>query len=138
MKLSMMVVITSWAPKRALSTPAAAPQAAPVPKAVATQSGTSSQAGRPAPAIPTQAVAEVVGGGGGGVQLAGDGPRLQYEQAVGERHPLLELGRDQQHRRAPVTQRDQLPVDALDRPDVDAARRLRREQQARRRRELAA
>ncbi len=59
MKLSMMVVITSWAPKRALSTPAAAPQAAPVPKAVATQSGTSSQAGRPAPAIPTQAVAKV-------------------------------------------------------------------------------
>ena len=57
MKFIMIVVITSCAPNRALSTPGIAPHAPPERTAARKQSGTSSHAGHPANAIPTQAVA---------------------------------------------------------------------------------
>ena len=58
MKFIMIVVITSCAPKCALSTPGIAPHAAPATIAVRKQSGTSSHADHPAKVIPTQAVAK--------------------------------------------------------------------------------
>ena len=57
MKFIMIVVITSCAPKRALSTPGIAPHAAPERMAAAKQRGISSHAGQPAKVIPAQAVA---------------------------------------------------------------------------------
>ena len=56
MKFIMIVVMTSWAPKRALSTPGTAPQKPPARSAARKQSGTSSHAERPAKVMPTQAV----------------------------------------------------------------------------------
>ena len=54
----MMVVITSCAPKRALSTPGTAPQMPPARMAARKHSGSSNTAGRFASSIPTQAVAK--------------------------------------------------------------------------------
>ncbi|OGF23154.1 MAG: hypothetical protein A2V63_05345 [Candidatus Eisenbacteria bacterium RBG_19FT_COMBO_70_11] len=57
MKLSMIVLITSCAPKRALSTPGMNPQAPPAAAAASRQSGSSAIAGSPASAAPTSAAA---------------------------------------------------------------------------------
>ncbi len=56
MKFIMIVVMTSWAPNRALSTPGIPPQTPPASTAARQQRGTSSTAGSPAKVIPTQAV----------------------------------------------------------------------------------
>ena len=58
MKFIMIVVMTSCAPNRALSTPGIAPHTAPERMAVRKQSGMSIQADHPANVIPTQAVAK--------------------------------------------------------------------------------
>ena len=72
------------------------------------------------------------------IDFAGDPPFVNHQQAIGQRRHFFELGRDQQDRAAGVAQRDELAVDELDRADIDAARRLRHEQQLRLQLELAA
>ena len=67
----------------------------------------------------------------GGRALAGDAAVEHHEDAVGERHDLVELDRDEQDRVAGVAQRDEPAVDELDRADVDAARRLADQQHLR-------
>ena len=59
------------------------------------------------------------------------------EDAVGEREHLVELERDEQDRAALVALGDEPPVHVLDRADVEAARRLRRDQHVRVARDLA-
>ncbi len=56
MKFIMIVVMTSCAPKRALSNPGMPPQTAPVSMAARKHRGMSSTAGRFAQVMPTQAV----------------------------------------------------------------------------------
>src|SRR5215216_2871206 len=71
------------------------------------------------------------------VHLADDAAVVDDEQAVGERGDLFQLGRDEEDGAALVAQLDQLAVDELDGADVDAARRLRDEQELRPQPELA-
>ena len=66
-----------------------------------------------------------------GGELADDLALVDDEDPVGEREDLLELERDEQDRAALVALLDQAPVDELDRADVEAARRLRGDQDAR-------
>ena len=54
-----------------------------------------------------------------------------HEDPVGEREDLLQLERDEQHGPALVALLDEAAVDELDRADVEAARRLRRDQHLR-------
>ena len=56
---------------------------------------------------------------------------VHHEDAVGQPEDLVELERDQQHRASGVALLDQLAVHELDRADVEAARRLRGQQQLR-------
>src|SRR5689334_9393866 len=51
------------------------------------------------------------------------------EQAVGERRDLFEFGGDEEYGAAVVPELDELAVYELYRPDVNAARRLRDEEQ---------
>lgn len=62
---------------------------------------------------------------------------VHHRNAVGQGHDLVEFGADQQHGGALVPFGDDLLVDELDRADVDAARRLCRDQQLDRPAELA-
>ena len=66
-----------------------------------------------------------------GGELADDLPFVDDEDPVREREDLLELERDQQDAAALVALLDEAPVHELDRPDVEAARRLRGDQHAR-------
>ena len=65
------------------------------------------------------------------IDFAGDPALVDHQQAIRQRHHFFELGRHEQHRAAGIAQRHQLAMDELDRADVDAARRLRDEQQLR-------
>ena len=56
---------------------------------------------------------------------------VEDEDAVGEREDLLELERHEQDRAALVALGHEPPVEVLDRADVEAARRLRRDQRLR-------
>ena len=58
MKLSMIVLMTSWAPKRALSVPGSAPHRPPAAAALASESGRSTGAGHPASAPDVTAAAK--------------------------------------------------------------------------------
>ena len=58
MKFIMIVVMTSCAPNRALSTPGIPPHTPPASTAAKQQSGTNRIAGSPPKVIPTQAVAK--------------------------------------------------------------------------------
>ena len=58
-------------------------------------------------------------------QLGHDPALVDDQHAVAERADLLELQRHEQHAAARVALLEQLPVDELDRADVEAARRLR-------------
>ena len=49
---------------------------------------------------------------------------VEHTDPVGERQDLVEFGRDEQDRGSPVAEFDDLLVDELDRPDVEAAGRL--------------
>src|SRR3954447_22448760 len=69
--------------------------------------------------------------GGARRELADDLPLVDDEDAVGEREDLLELERDEEHGLPCVPLLDEPPVDELDRADVEAARRLRRDQHLR-------
>ena len=69
--------------------------------------------------------------------LADDLALVDDEDAVGERQHLLELERDEQDRAPLVALLDEPPVQVLDRADVEAARRLRRDQHLRVARDLA-
>src|SRR3954464_292472 len=64
-------------------------------------------------------------------ELADDLSLVDDEDAVRQRQDLLELGRDEQDRAAFVALLDEAPVDELDRADVEPARRLCSEQDAR-------
>ena len=69
----------------------------------------------------------------------GDDPAAEHHQdAVGQRHDLVELGRDDQHADALVARLDDALVDVFDRADVEAARRLRGDHQLDVARQLAA
>ena len=74
--------------------------------------------------------AEALLGGSGGSMLTMR-PFVHDGDAVGERADLVQLGRDEQHRRARVALGDELAVDELDGADIHAARGLRGEQHAR-------
>src|SRR5437762_2696576 len=63
--------------------------------------------------------------------LADDLALVEDEDAVGEREDLLELERDQEDRASLVSLLDQSSVQIFDRPDVEAARRLRCDQHLR-------
>ncbi len=54
---------------------------------------------------------------------------VNYQQTIGQTRHLFQLGRDEQDRATVIAQGDQLPMNELDRADIDAARRLRHEQQ---------
>ena len=69
--------------------------------------------------------------------LAGDLALVDDEDPVGEREDLLELERDEQDRAALVALGDEAAVEELDRPHVEAARRLGRDQHLRVARDLA-
>src|SRR6188474_336038 len=69
--------------------------------------------------------------GRGGRELADDLALVDDEDAIGEGQDLLELERDQQHGAALVALLDEPAVHELDRPHVEAARRLRRDEDAR-------
>ena len=73
--------------------------------------------------------ADRVAGGVGPVELADELAAVEHADAVGEREDLVELGRHEQHGGARVAHLDDAAVDELDRADVEAARRLRDEQQ---------
>ena len=66
-----------------------------------------------------------------GPVLADDPPLVDDEDAVGEREDLLELERDEQDRAPLVALLDEPAVDELDRADVEAARGLGGQQDAR-------
>ena len=61
--------------------------------------------------------------------LEHDLPAVHDEDAVGEIEHLVELERHEQHGAAGVALLDEAAVHVLDRADVEAARRLRRDQQ---------
>src|SRR5438128_1186674 len=63
--------------------------------------------------------------------LADDLALVDDEDAVGEREDLLELERHEQDRTPLVALGDEAPVEVLHRADVEAPRRLRREQDLR-------
>src|SRR5438477_12846603 len=63
--------------------------------------------------------------------LADDLSLVDDEDPVGQRENLFELERDEQHTDARVALLDQPPVHELDRADVETARRLRGDQDAR-------
>ena len=60
--------------------------------------------------------------------LADDLPLVDDEDPVGEREDLVELERDEEDRAPLCALLDEPPVQELDRADVEAARRLRRDQ----------
>ena len=66
-----------------------------------------------------------------------DASAIHHGDAVGEREDLLQVLADQKHRAAARAERQELAVDELGRADVDAARRLRGEQDFRLARDLA-
>src|ERR1041385_536385 len=66
------------------------------------------------------------------IDLARDLSFVNDQQTIGKTRHFLELGGDEQDRAAVVTQTDQLTMNELDRADIDAARRLRHQQQLRR------
>ena len=70
-------------------------------------------------------------------ELADDLALVHDEDPVGERQDLLELERDEQDRAALVALGDEPAVQELDRADVEAARRLRGDQDPRVARDLA-
>src|SRR5260221_7056748 len=61
---------------------------------------------------------------------AHDAPLVHDGDAVGERANPVQLGGNEQDGRPLIASAAELPVDELDRADVDAARRLRRQQHA--------
>ena len=63
--------------------------------------------------------------------LADDLALVDHEDPVREREDLVELERDEQDRAALVALGDEPPVEVLDRADVEAARRLRRDEHLR-------
>src|SRR5581483_11914746 len=69
--------------------------------------------------------------GRGRRELADDATLVDHEDAVREGEDLLELQRDEEHRASRVALLDEAAVDELDRADVEAARRLRRDQHLR-------
>jgi len=75
--------------------------------------------------------------GGSGRLDADDTPFVHHRDAVREGTDLIQLRRDEQHRRARVALLDDAPVDELDGADVYAARGLCRQQHARLARHLA-
>jgi len=64
-------------------------------------------------------------------ELVDDVAAMDDEQPVGQAHDLVEVGGDEQYGRATITRADQGAVDELHGADVDAARRLRDDQQRR-------
>src|SRR5262249_12075363 len=64
-------------------------------------------------------------------ELAHELTLVNDEDAVREREDLVELERDEQNRSSGVALRDEAAVDELDRADVETARRLRRDEDAR-------
>ena len=53
-------------------------------------------------------------------QIGDDAAAEHHDDAVGERHDLIQLGRDDEDRSPLVTGFDDLGMDVLDRTDVDA------------------
>ena len=76
--------------------------------------------------------------GGAGIDLAGDPPLVEDDDAVGEREHLVEVLADQQHGDVELRGVAKVVVNVLDRADVETARRRGGDQHARRARELAA
>src|SRR5581483_2994582 len=68
--------------------------------------------------------------------LGDDSALVQDEDPVGERQDLVELERDEKDRAPFVAFRDQAPMEKLDGADVEAASRLRRDQNLRVARDL--
>ena len=64
-------------------------------------------------------------------ELAHDLALVDHEDPVGEREDLLQLERDEQYRTPLVALLDEAAMDELDRTDVEAARRLGRDQHLR-------
>src|SRR5207247_7570272 len=62
--------------------------------------------------------------------LPDDAPLVDDEDAIREREDLVELQRDEQDGLSAVARLDEPPMDVLDRSDVEAARRLRGQQDA--------
>ena len=75
--------------------------------------------------------AEVLRVGLLGPPLAGDAAGAQHDDPIGERENLVELDRNQEHRLAGVALGDDAAVDEFDRADIDAARRLANQHDAR-------
>src|SRR6185437_6630921 len=72
-----------------------------------------------------------------GSVLADDLAFVEHEDAVRQREDLVELERDEEDRSPFAALLDESPVQELDRADVEAARRLRRDQHLRIARDLA-
>src|SRR6185312_7858272 len=68
--------------------------------------------------------------------IADDASVAHDEDAVGERHDLVELDRYQKHRATGVAMLDELAMNELDGADIHAARRLSDQQDFRRARQL--
>jgi hypothetical protein len=73
---------------------------------------------------------DALAGRGRRVERRDDATLVHDGDPVGEGENLVELRGDQEDRDAPVAHPDELVVDELDRADVDAARRLGRDDQA--------
>ncbi len=63
------------------------------------------------------------------IDFAGDSSFMNDQQPIGKTRHFFELRGDKQDRAPSITQSHQLPVNKLDRADINAASRLRHEQQ---------